>query len=81
MEDPVHMVLGGGVVYRGRGGAAEQLVDGLHHRQHLRAGDAPVAVHVVQREHPGQLLLDRAASHAGENVQELLKEEVELYVE
>lgn len=72
MEYPVDVVFGGAAVHGGRRGAAQQLVDGSDDAQHLGPGDAPVAVHVVEREHPRQLLLHRPPRHPRQQLQELL---------
>lgn len=57
VEYPFDVVLGGGLLHHGRRVAAQHVVDGGHHLQHLGLGHQPVAVLVVEAEDPLQLLL------------------------
>lgn len=76
MEDAVDVLASGGLGLGdvGRRVAAEHLVDRADHVEHLLPADEPVAVEVVQPEHPLELLLDGAPRDVRQDRQEFLPE-------
>lgn len=74
LEYAVNLGGDGGVLHGGLDELAHQVVDGGHDVGHLLACDAAVAVDVVQRERPAQLLVQGAARQDRQSVHEVLRQ-------
>lgn len=77
LKYPVNFILDGVIVDAGLGDFPHEVVDGANDISHLLTRDESVAVDIIQRESPAQLLVQRPPGQDRQSLNEILAGKIE----